>query len=133
MSPADAPASPASPDDDDPFSHLEPSSPARPPALAPFERPFPPPDDGSPTDPAREAPSQWSLAELFVVSTTAAVGAAIARWLHPPYFAALLGTGVILLALHLHLEDWEPRWQVVAWRSLLVAYLTVVFVSLFGP
>lgn len=81
----------------------------------------------------RETAPQWSLVELFLLTTGAAVTAAVSRLMSPIGLAAVLGVVVIAGWLRLQLDDWEPRWAVVAWRCVLVAYLTSSLIAVLRP
>lgn len=119
----------------DSFDSLEPAvprAPATPPMLA--ESPADPatPTPLPPTDWWRETPiepaPQWSLGELFMLTAGASLAAAAGRIVAPQLLAAALSLPVILGWMRLYLNDWEPRWAVVTWRTLLAGYLTTVFV-----
>jgi len=77
----------------------------------------------------RESAPQWSLLELFLLTTGAAATSGLTRLVPPVGVAAVLGTVVIFGWLRLHLEDWEPRWAVIAWRVALASYLTSILIA----
>jgi hypothetical protein len=86
-------------------------------------------DDAGPADGANSQPRlQFSLRELLVLFTFAAIGLAIIRWVPAGYFAGASGF-VAFIAL-LVARVWSPKSFVV--RALIWAVVTVYFFAAFG-
>lgn len=67
---------------------------------------------------------------MFVITAGSAATSGLTRFVPPVAVATVLGTVVIFGWLRLHLEDWEPRWAVITWRTVLASYLTSILVAI---
>jgi hypothetical protein len=86
-------------------------------------------DDAEPIDEEKsERPLQFSLRELLVLLTFAAIGLAIVRWLPAGYFAG--ASGLVAFIALLVGQFWKPKSFVV--RALIWAVVTVYFFAALG-
>lgn len=73
--------------------------------------------------------TQFSLGEILLVMFGVSLGLAAGHWLPGPSLPLVLGVVVMVMWGKLYLEDWEPRWALVAWRALLGAYCGAAFAA----
>jgi hypothetical protein len=93
---------------------------------------LPEPEDWDETEPTggenSERPLQFSLRDLLVLFTFAAIGLAIVRWLPGGYFAG--ASGLVAFVALLVARVWNPKSFVV--RALIWAIVTIYFFAALG-
>ena len=84
-------------------------------------------------EPEVEKPYQFSLAELMLITTGVALGAAGGRWFPSDVYAALMGLVTVVGLLVVTLHPPQSRWAKIVWGMLIAAYAVAVFVAILKP